>query len=85
LEQGKQWRSDPEEELARIRAAAVQHEPAEAPGLAEAAKHEVEAMERMWNADWKAASEKLHLAATALTSYPAVRGYQATLLFRAAV
>ena len=85
LEQGKLWRSDPEEELARIRAAAVQHEPAEAPGLAEAAKHEVEAMERMWNADWKAASEKLHLAATALTSHPAVRGYQATLLFRAAV
>ena len=57
----------------------MQQEPAEAPGLAEAAKHEVEAMERTWTEDWKAASEKLHLAAAALTSYPAVQGYQRRL------
>ncbi len=46
---------------------------------------EVEALESMWNGDWKAASEKFHLAASVLTSYPAARGYQATLLFRSAV
>lgn len=85
LEQGKQWRRDFEEELTKIRAAAEQREPYEAPGLAAAARHEVEALESMWNGDWKAASERLHLAATALTSYPAARGYQATLFFRAAV
>jgi hypothetical protein len=85
LEQGKKWRGDPEEELAKIRAVAEQKEPVVAPGLADAAKHEVEALESMWNGDWKSASEKLHLAASALTSYPAARGYQATLFFRAAV
>jgi hypothetical protein len=85
LEQGKRWRGDPEEELTRIRAAAEQQEPVEAPGLAAAAKHEVEALESMWHGDWKSASEKLHLAASALTSFPVARGYQATLFFRAAV
>lgn len=85
LEQGKQWRSTAEEELTKIRADARQTEPVEAPGLSAAAKHEVEALESMWNGDWKAASEKFHLAASALTSYPAARGYQATLLFRSAV
>lgn len=85
LEQGSRWRGDPEDELARIRATAEQKEPMEAPGLASAAKHEVEALESMWNGDWKSASEKFHLAASALTSYPSSRGYQATLFFRAAV
>lgn len=85
LDQGKQWRGDPEGELARIRAAAEQKEPVEAAGLSAAAKHEVEALESMWNRDWKSASEKLHLAASALSSYPTAKGYQATLFFRAAV
>lgn len=85
LEQGSRWRGEPEEELAKIRSTAKQDEPAEAAGLAAAAKHEVEALESMWNGDWKAASEKLHLAASALSSYPAARGYQAILFFRAAV
>ena len=85
LEQGKQWRGDPEGELAKIRAAAEQKEPVEAPGLAAAAKHEVEALESMWNGDWKSASVNLHLAASDLSSYPTARGYQATLFFRAAV
>jgi hypothetical protein len=85
LEQGKRWRGDPEEELTKIRAVAEQKEPDEAPGLAAAAKYEVEALESMWNGDWKSASEKLHLAASALTSFPVAKGYQATLFFRAAV
>ncbi|MGN7186978.1 DEAD/DEAH box helicase family protein [Microbacterium enclense] len=85
LEQGKKWRGDPEDELAKIRSTATQSEPREAPGLLAAAKYEVEALESMWHGAWKSAGEKLNLAASALSSYPSARGYQATLYFRAAV
>ena len=85
LEQGKKWRSTAESELTEIRSEAQQLKPVAAVGLAAAAKYEVESLERMWNEDWKSASEKLHLAATELNSYPLAKGYQATLLFRAAV
>ncbi|WP_158268814.1 helicase C-terminal domain-containing protein [Salinibacterium hongtaonis] len=85
LEQGEDWRDNAETELTKIRASAQQVEPAAAPGLAAAARHEVESLEAMWNGDWRAASEKLHLAATELNSHPIARGYQAVLLFRAAV
>ncbi|MCT1394645.1 DEAD/DEAH box helicase family protein [Microbacterium sp. p3-SID338] len=85
LKQGKAWFGEPEDELTKILSTATQVEPRESAGLAEAAKFEVEALESMWHENWKPASEKFHLAASALSSYPAARGYQATLFFQAAV
>ncbi|UWD79347.1 DEAD/DEAH box helicase [Curtobacterium flaccumfaciens] len=85
LKQGREWRESAEPELTKI-SQQVEYESAPAArGLANAAKYEVEALERMWHADWRGASTLTHQAASELSSYPEARGYRATLLFRAAV
>lgn len=85
LEQGTNWRDNAEEVITTYLAAALQAVPASAGALADAAKSEVEALERLWHEDWKTAADKLHEAANALASAQDARGYRATLLFRAAV
>lgn len=85
LEQGADWRDNAEADITTNLASAKQVIPASAPALAAAAKHEVEALERLWHEDWKGAADKLNAAATALAEAQDARGYRATLLFRAAV
>ncbi|MBG6059775.1 hypothetical protein RCH16_003177 [Cryobacterium sp. MP_M5] len=85
MTQGKEWRTNAEPEITEISSEVEYKVAPAAPGLANAAKHEVEALERMWHGDWHSASTKTHEAATELNSYPEARGYQATLLFRSAV
>jgi len=85
LAQDKEWRSGAEPQITEIRSGIEEKIPEAAEGLAIAAKSEVEALERMWHGDWYNAAIKTHEAATALNSYRETRGYQGTLLFRAAV
>ncbi|TFC12519.1 hypothetical protein [Cryobacterium sp. MDB2-10] len=85
MAQGKEWRINAEPEITEISNEVEYKVASAAPGLANSAKHEVEALERMWHGDWHSASTKTHEAATELNSYPEARGYQATLLFRSAV
>lgn len=84
LAQNADWR-DAESEITEIQSELTFSDPPAAGALAEAARYEVEALERMWHADWQDAANKLHEAAAALNSHRDTRGYQATLLFRAAV
>jgi len=85
LAQDKDWRTGAEPQITEIRSEIEQTVPSAAAGLAVAASHEVEALERMWHGDWHNAALKTHEAATALNSYREARGYQGTLLFRSAV
>jgi len=85
LAQGKEWRNNAEPAITEISSEVEYSVASAAPGLAAAARHEVEALERMWHGDWHAASVQMHEAAAELNSYRDARGYQATLLFRSAV
>lgn len=85
LEQGASWHEDAEPVIAELRAQAVRMFPAPAAPLAAGAKLEVEALEKLWHEDWKAAAEGLSSAADALAFVREAKGYQATLLFQAAV
>lgn len=85
LEQGTNWRDNAEKAITTYLTSVHHVVPAAADALASAARHEVEAMESQWHEDWKTAADKLHEAATALSSAQDARGYRATLLFRAAV
>lgn len=84
LAQNSDWRNA-DKEITEIQSELTSSDPEAASALAEAARFEVEALERMWHSDWQDAANKLHEAATSLSSHRSARGYQATLLFRAAV
>ena len=85
LAQDKEWRTGAEPQITEFRSDIKEKIPAVAGGLAAAAINEVEALERMWHGDWQNAAVRTHVAATALNSFREARGYQGTLLFRAAV
>jgi hypothetical protein len=85
LEQGDDWHDTAEPEITSLRANASQAILPAADALREAATQEVEGLERSWHGDWANAGVATHAAATALNSHRDARGYQAVLLFRAAV